>query len=86
MFLAWTEFSIQHFDVFSMHVLLVSFLCAAEVYSATWWMMAYGAATPKRQIAKSNWIHVDQLDLGKMARSLQKENTKFKTSSFLDAM
>ena len=51
-----------------------------------WWMMAYGSPTPKRQTARSNWPLVNQLDTGKLARSVQKEQTQFQTARLLEAL
>ncbi len=44
-----------------------------QVWQASWWMGSYGAPTPKRHIAFSNAGTVRVLDLGKIARELQKQ-------------
>lgn len=48
---------------------------------ATWWMMAYGHPTPKRQQARSNWSGISALDAGKLAASAMRAKTKFATTS-----
>ena len=52
-----------------------------QVYSANWWMMAYGGPTPKRQQARSNWKGVAGLDTGPMAAATMRERTQHKTTS-----
>lgn len=44
-------------------------------------MMAYGGPTPKRQVAKSNWPPVVDLNTGRMARSYMEKKTEFTTAS-----
>ena len=56
-----------------------------QVYTTTWWMMAYGSPTPKRLQGRSNWRHVVELNTGKLARKTMEELTQFKTASGLDA-
>ena len=56
-----------------------------QVYTTTWWMMAYGSPTPKRLQGRSNWRHVVELNTGKLARTTMEELTQFKTASGLDA-
>ena len=48
---------------------------------ASWWMMQYGAPTPKRLQARSNWCHVRNLQTGRLAAQYMRDNTKFKTAS-----
>ena len=48
---------------------------------ATWWMMAYGHPTPKRQQARSNWSGISALDAGKLAAAAMRAKTQFPTTS-----
>lgn len=55
-----------------------------KVYETSWWMMVYGADTPKRLKAISNWPSVVHLNTGTMARQQMREQTKYQTArSFL---
>ena len=54
---------------------------SSQVYSAHWWMMAYGSPTPKRQQARSNWKGVAGLDTGPMAAATMRQRTQHKTTS-----
>lgn len=65
------------------HIEVDGFLCAFQVFSTSWWMMAYGSPTPKRLIAMTNWMPAMKWDLGSLAREYMKENTEFQTASFL---
>lgn len=65
------------------HIEVDGFLCAFQVFSTSWWMMAYGSPTPKRLIAMTNWMPAMKLDLGSLAREYMKEKTEFQTASFL---
>ena len=41
-----------------------------------WWMMHYGAETPKRHLALSNDAFAERLDLGKLSKRDREKNTK----------
>ena len=50
-----------------------------KVYETSWWMLAYGADTPKRLKALSNWASVTNLNTGTMARQQMRDQTKYQT-------
>ena len=58
--------------------MIVSRMC--QVHMASWWMMAYGAPSPKRLQARSNWPLIANLDTGKLAKSEMQRKTKVKTT------
>lgn len=57
----------------------------SKVHFQSFWMMAYGAETPKRLICKSNWLRITELDCGRLARRYMQEKTQYQSASILMA-
>lgn len=55
----------------------------SKVHLQSFWMMAYGAPTPKRLMVRSNWLRISELDCGRLARRYMQEKTEFQTASIL---
>lgn len=56
--------------------------CAcAKVYEVSFWLMKYGAGSPKRLLLRGNWPWAGRLDLGKLPREERERLTTIKTSS-----
>ena len=55
----------------------------SKVHFQSFWMMAYGAETPKRLVVRSNWPRVSELDCGRLARRYMQEKTQYQTASIL---
>ena len=51
-----------------------------EVHEVSFWLMKYGAPSPKRLLLKSNWHHISKLDLGRLPHEERMRLTTIKTS------
>ena len=55
----------------------------AQVYEVSFWLMKYGCPSPKRLLLKSNWRHINLMDLGKLPREERIRLTTVTTSRVL---
>ena len=53
---------------------------ALQVYQVSFWLMKYGAPSPKRLMLRSNWHDIVHMDLGRLPRKQAAAQTTVKTS------